>query len=180
MSKDANGNRDSELTAYILGEMRKNGEAWKADKSKVKTECLGLILLQYADRLEEAIKREKGLAQLHCNMMSKALEGHKKKQKQFGNTAAMREACVNIAGYAQTAKCHTEDVHVLGYLDQIEKWAKSAIAAPARNCDLFSIYSEAEDYWHSHIECEEVNGCFDVWLFELAQLKGEGDGGGAC
>ena len=179
MSKDENGNRDSESTAYILGEMRKHGKGWIADKTMTKTECLGLILLQYADRLEEAIKREKRLAQLHCNMMSKALEGHKKKQKHFGNTVAMRESCVNIAGYAQSARCHTDDRHILGYLDQIEKWTKSAIATPARNCDVYA-HDEALSVWAAEKE-DASNGCFDEWLYkDAAGIKGEGDGGGTC
>ena len=48
----------------------------------------------------------------------------------------MREALENIAGYAETARCHTDDAHVLGYLEQIEKWAESALSAPARQCDV--------------------------------------------
>ena len=52
------------------------------------------------------------------------------------NMKAMREACANIAEYAKAAKCHTEDAHTLGFLDQIELWAKAALAAPARNCDV--------------------------------------------
>ena len=46
----------------------------------------------------------------------------------LGNAAAMREACANIAEYAKTAACHTEDAHLLGYLNQIERWAEAALA----------------------------------------------------
>ncbi len=53
-----------------------------------------------------------------------------------GNQIKMREALENIAGYAETALCHTEDAHVLGYLEQIEKWAESALSAPPRHCDV--------------------------------------------
>lgn len=52
------------------------------------------------------------------------------------NAAAMREACANIADYAKTAACHTEDAHLLGYLYQIEGWAEAALSAPLRNCDV--------------------------------------------
>ena len=111
--------------------------------------------------------------------MSKALEGLREKQDRVGNAAAMREACVNIAGYAQTAKCHTEDGHVLGYLDQIEKWAKSVIDAPARNCDVYA-HDEALSVWAEEKE-DASNGCFDEWLYkDAAGIKGEGDGGGTC
>lgn len=65
-------------------------------------------------------------------------------REHVGNASAMREACVNIAGYAQTAKCHTEDGHILGYLDQIEKWAKAALSSPPRNCDVGTAEEQAE------------------------------------
>ena len=47
----------------------------------------------------------------------------------LGNTAKIREACANIAEYAKTAACHTDDSHLLGYLNQIEMWAESALSA---------------------------------------------------
>ena len=48
----------------------------------------------------------------------------------------LREACANIAEYARSAQCHTEDAHVLGYLNQIEGWAKAALAEPVRNYEI--------------------------------------------
>ena len=63
-------------------------------------------------------------------------ENSKSVQFEFCNAAAMREACTNIAEYAKAAKCHTTDAHILGYLDQIESWAKAALAKPPRNCDV--------------------------------------------
>lgn len=63
-----------------------------------------------------------------------------------GNQMKMREALVNIAGYAETARCHTEDAHVLGYLEQIEKWANEALALPPRNCDVGTPGEQTERY----------------------------------
>ena len=51
----------------------------------------------------------------------------------FGNAAKMREALENIDEYAKAAACHTEDAHLLGYLNQIERWSEAALAAPPRN-----------------------------------------------
>ena len=65
---------------------------------------------------------------------------------------------------------------VKGDVQNALRRANVALAKPPRNCDLFSIYSEAEDYWHENVECADVNGCFDVWLFEPAKQKGECDG----
>ena len=45
----------------VLCEMWENGEKWIADKSPNKTECLGLIVSKYADRINAALKREKCL-----------------------------------------------------------------------------------------------------------------------
>lgn len=62
-----------------------------------------------------------------------------RKLRERGNSAAMREACANIVEYTKTAACHTEDAHLLCYLDQIERWAEAALAAlsaPPRNCDV--------------------------------------------
>ena len=59
----------------------------------------------------------------------------KEKAMEANDMKAMREACTNIAEYANAAKCHTTDAHILGYLDQIESWAKAAISAPPRNRD---------------------------------------------
>ena len=52
------------------------------------------------------------------------------------NIKAMREALENIAEYAKAAACHTEDAHLLGYLNQIAMWAEDALSAPPRNCDV--------------------------------------------
>ena len=102
-----------------------------------------------------------------------------------GNQMKMREALENIAGYAETARCHTEDAHVLGYLEQIEKWAEVAISAPARNCDL---YNDVEDAWQDHKQFRRQTGedvYFDMvhfwpfakWLLApAAERKGECDG----
>ena len=48
----------------------------------------------------------------------------------------MREALENIAGYAEIARCHTEDVHILSFLGEIEGWARAALSAPPRQCDV--------------------------------------------
>ena len=109
-----------------------------------------------------------------------------------GNAAAIREALENIAGYAETARCHTEDAHVLGYLEQIEKWAKEALSAPARQCDVGTALEQALRF---HDFCvgnsSGINGmckptcpcidCFDKCqcLAKWAQMPYEAQEGGA-
>ena len=53
----------------------------------------------------------------------------------LGHAAKMREALENIAEYAKESEGHTEDAHLLGYLNQIAMWAEAALSAPPRNCD---------------------------------------------
>lgn len=66
----------------------------------------------------------------------------------------LREACANIAEYARSAMCHTEDAHVLGYLNQIEGWAKAALAEPVKNCEVGTVAEQAkrfEEYCESEV-----------------------------
>ena len=58
----------------------------------------------------------------------------------------LREACANIAEYALSAMCHTTDTHVLGYLNQIEGWAKAALAEPVKNCEVGTPKQQAKRF----------------------------------
>ena len=62
------------------------------------------------------------------------------------NVKAMREAFENIAEYAKAAACHTEDAHLLGYLNQIERWAEAALSAAPRNCDVGTVEEQIERF----------------------------------
>ena len=112
----------------------------------------------------------------------------------LANSAAMREACANIAEYAKTAACHTKDAHLLGYLEQIERWAKSALSASPRNCDVgtpdeqekrFSNFcvNNADpmdiDGWTCDWRCPLYKNhpkCKEAWA-QMPYEKGETDGG---
>ena len=56
----------------------------------------------------------------------------------------LREACANIAEYARSAMCHATDAHALGYLNQIEGWAKAALAEPVKNCEVGTAEEQAK------------------------------------
>lgn len=103
-----------------------------------------------------------------------------------GNAAAMREALEKCREIALQWQADEAD-GVAGTIDKpsarsaaeavmdMEFEINAALSAPPRNCDLFACYSEAANYWHENVECADVNGCFDVWLFEpAAERKGEG------
>lgn len=123
-------------------------------------EWVGEKMRSYADRFEAATKRERGAgaeaAQI-CGeigeMVGREAACHQPVTDCHGlNAAAMREACANIAEYAKTAACHTEDAHLLGYLNQIERWAEAALSAPPRNCDVGTSDEQAKRF---HLFCKK-------------------------
>ena len=122
-----------ETLSDIVAGMRGRGEDGRMDRH---------LWNEYADRIEAAAKRV---------VVSKT------ETATVGNAAALREALENIAGYAETARCHTEDAHVLGYLEQIEKWAEAALSAPARNCDVGTAEEQSERM--EKAVCSKHHGC---------------------
>lgn len=96
----------------------------------------------------------------------------------------LREACANIAEYARSAMCHTTDAHVLGYLNQIEGWAKVALAAPPRNCDRLNVDDafEAFTFMCDNTDCRDCpykqnNKYGDRELCAMLFLYDNGNGG---
>lgn len=96
-----------------------------------------------------------------------------------------REALENIAGYAETARRHTKDAHILSFLGEIEGWARSALSRPSRNCELYATYTEAaeahEKYYTAYImrASNKFDSPleFDKWLFAPAEKREETQGG---
>ena len=112
----------------------------------------------------------------YCSFHKLAHELEAAHKRERGDCAKLREACANIAEYARSAQCHTEDAHVLGYLNQIEGWAKAALAAPARNCDRFASAEEAWDAYDEWVESYRAQGKTEPfnefgWLFAPATEK---------
>ena len=97
------------------------------------------------------------------------------------NIKAMREAFANISEYAKAAACHTEESHLLGYLNQIERWAESALSAPPRNCDVGTAEEQFKRFnmFCFPIKCrecklyteEDLYDCIFRWL-QLPYEKG--------
>ena len=89
----------------------------------------------------------------------------------LGNAAKMREALENIAEYAKAAACHTEDAHLLGYLNQMARWAEAAISAPPRNCDRpeCATTKAAQEVWRKE---DGGKTAYYEWLLETSTAKG--------
>ena len=84
----------------------------------------------------------------------------------------MREAFENIAEYAKSANCHTEDSVMLEYLNQIESWAESALSSPPRNCDRpeCATTKAAQDVWRKE---DGGKTAYYEWILSTATRKEE-------
>ena len=143
-------------TAHKIREME--AIVASGDIGPMTRENVALMLKQAAemlDRLDEDIWRE----------------STREKSSAVGDAAKMREACENIAEYAKTAACHTEDTHLLGYLNQIAMFAEDALSAPPRNCDRpeCSTTKAAQEVWRKE---DGGKTAYYEWLLETSTAKG--------
>ena len=155
------------------------------DSQTIGRDVLRRRIQNFARRFEAAAKREREAGAEEAQICGEIGEliGREAACKEkvtdcngLGNAAKMREEFENIAEYAKSANCHTEDSVMLEYLNQIEEWAESALAAPPRNCDRFTTLDDArnaffEDYVPDET-CSSANA-FAIWLFDEA--KGESE-----
>ena len=126
--------------------------AWLRRPKEGENAYLTLWRYEIADRIEAAEKH----SVTNCNRL--------------GNAAKMRDALENIAEYAKAAECHTEDAHLLGYLNQIAMWAEDALSAPPRNCDVGTPEEQSKRHreWCRQARC--VYGCIRC-MAEWLQLQ---------
>ena len=110
-------NARQETIADIINEKRTTAREIRSKTPNQYGLELAVMLEAEADRIEAAEKQ----SVTKCNRL--------------GNAGRMREALETVAEYAKAAACHTEDAHLLGYLNQIESWAEAALAEPPRNCE---------------------------------------------
>lgn len=114
---------ENETIADIVAELQRCGDKWIDDKTKTTMECLGLIAIHSARRIEAAWKRERETV-TDCNHL--------------GNAAAMREALeMCVEAMCRYCRAEARECGLPQCLDGCEtlKIAKAALAAPPRNCD---------------------------------------------
>ena len=99
------------------------------------------------------------------------------KQETIGNAAKMREAVGNALWCLNWMSENTGDKPTKDHLAKPIELLTAALAAPARNCDMFDDYKSAKDYFLEN-ELWKYNRdltpeyWFGVWLFELAEKGG--------
>ena len=167
-----------ETIAYIIKEARGVlDELLKHGYKVVSVDRMADII----DRIEADWKREREAgaeaAQICGEIGEMVVREASKNQSvtncnRLGNASKMREALENIAEYAKAAECHTEDAHLLGYLNQIAMWAEAALSAPPRNCDRPECVTtkEAQEVWRKE---DGGNTAYYEWLLETSTAKGE-------
>lgn len=189
-----------ETLADIVAEMRRNGDAWCEDRSTNKTECLGLITLKYADRIEAAWRREKSEIEANALAVGGIVEAARhnecgtpttEKSSAVGNAAEMREALDEILERIDTWRTDGSMEH--WQYSQLFDIADAALSAPARNCDKFVSQPEMsrayEEYRKSSMKnygngltgrvptVKQKPMTYDEWLLApAAERKGETDG----
>lgn len=189
MGKSENENEKRETLADIVSELRVLSDKWIADKSMTKTECLGLISHQIADRIEAAWEREKAESEANALAVGGIVEAERQRvvvskteTTTVGNAAALREALVALRDAARNFchqilnskyndimdeyKCRERGIPALLDLRYAIPKANFALAAPARNCDVLT-HDEALEVWAAENE-NECNGCLDEWLYHVA------------
>ena len=114
-------------------------------------------LTLWRDEIADRIEAAENQSVTNCNRL--------------GNAARMREALENIAEYAKAAACHTEDAHLLGYLNQIAMFAEDALSAPPRNCDRpeCATTKAAQDVWRKE---DGGKTAYYEWLLATSTAEG--------
>lgn len=132
------------------------------------------VLRLWADRIEAAAEQERAHQEaLRINecIVSRE-EAASEWQKRIGNSAALREALEKFLDLARrglafvTSYRYTEEEN-----DELEEAfanAKSALAKPARNCDVWSADEQAERFLaeckrHDHCTTCPVHAMWGVW-----------------
>lgn len=162
MSENESEKRDT--LADIVADMRKAGALMTAAYMR--------DLLNYADRIEAAWRRERAEIEANALSVGGIVEAARHKP---GNAAAMREALetIHFKVNCLDEECGVDPV-------EIRDIARAALSKPARNCDRFNrkdpvlAKNEAVQHWQNETDCAVD---FGQWLFAQAEeQKGECDG----
>ena len=106
--------------------------------------------MQTNSKLREALN---DTVKLLCDTIEHQQEQLKTK---VGDAAKSREAVGYILKYADSAACRDHDEHTRHYIDQIRKWAQSALAEPPRQCNIGTAAEQTKrfkDFCERHGEC---------------------------
>ena len=138
-------NEKQETIKDIVAAMRNEGHAGDASC----LEWVGAKLLSFADRIEDAAKREREAgaeAAQVCGEIGEMIgrEATREKSSQVGNSAKMREA-LSDACYAMFNFLKTQNGGYEEMAKALDK-AKATLAEPPRNCDVGTDEEQSRRY----------------------------------
>lgn len=152
-----------ETIADIVREMRNLGRLDEKSTDKIPRSLQALGLRTYSDRIEAAMKKPV----TDCN--------------QLDNSAKMREALERIASMGEQIDhqlgSSEETVYAFRHerclAHNISECARSVLAAPPRNCDMYTTLDDARNAFFADYASDETCSsatAFAIWLYDEAKL----------
>lgn len=181
---------EQETVADVIAEMRdaaNSADAWRADMA-------ARVVMDYADRVEIAARRERDHAVEHATRHAEAVARdncrdcvHNPNGKNYegGNAAAMREALEAMRNLAYEVQDMNREGDVKTSMPTawVIDIVSAALSKPPRNCDRFNtgdVKQDAQDAMKAILD-EGVAGFRGIAEYLLSPVcteqKGEDDGG---
>ena len=181
-----------ETVIDVLAEMFELADKWCADQSRIKTECLGLIVHRLARRIKEALDRE---SKIPGNVM--ALRAALRELRDASRDFYHQILNSKYSGILDKYTCAKQGFPAVLHVKAATVMANRALVAPARNCDVGTAEEQGNRFgelcgkcYNEEEPCNEecplasfpiIHGfprCQASWAqmpYE-AELKGGGDG----
>ena len=173
-------NENQETIADIVKEMRTLGRLDEKSTDKIPRSLQALGLRTYADRIEAAARREREAgaeAAQVCGEIGEMIgrEATREKPSQVGNAAKMREAMSRILGIADHLQTRFSISRLASEeISELKQIAESALAAPPRNCDMYTTLDDARNAFFADYVSDDTCSsatAFAIWLYDKS--KGE-------
>ena len=131
----------------VLAEMFELADKWCVDTSRIKTECLGLIVIRLARRIKEALDRE---SKIPGNVMAlrAALRELRDASRDFYHQILNSKYSVILDKYT----CVKQGFSAVIAVKSATVMANCALAAPPRNCDVGTAEEQAQRFHHQCFE----------------------------
>lgn len=133
-----------ETLADIVADMREAGALMPAAYMR--------DLLNYADRIEAALKRERAAFDCECAGIAELAAKEEAARHKPGNAAAMREALKKVGNAAAWIAESCNDQQTATYMNDMIAIVQTASSAPARNCDVYPKRDDAGEAWNKTLD----------------------------
>ena len=132
-----------ETVIDVLAEMFELADKWCADQSRIKTECLGLIVHRLARRIKEALDRE---SKIPGNVM--ALRAALRELRDASRDFYHQILNSKYSGILDKYTCAKQGFPAVLHVKAATVMANLALVAPARNCDVGTAEEQGNRFNH--------------------------------